>query len=297
MFKKSVLVFAFLVPFFADGGCGPEKSSEDNGSTSEALISQAAANKLISDGRAQIGADGGQCKAWVQAVTLASYGVMLPQNDATALYRWTNDTTPAVNVARWLGSYANGRMGPLSLAGGARALMSVSVPNGDPQTIVIYASTSFVTATVSKSGSAALAVTSSGTTGGTVATGTTVGSGTWTLTVTNAGSSTVSGVVVVVLSQSRFSSDWQTARRGDIMQMFVGTSSANRSLAGPHTAFVQTDYNANGTCTVSDSTGCNWLDSNWMAADIVGAHAITMNDMMKMAAYGAAYGFTVYRLN
>lgn len=107
--------------------------------------------------------------------------------------------------------------------------------------------------------------------------------------------------MVVVLSRSRFQSDWETARRGDIMQMYGDYSGTNKcDGGGPHTAFVQTNYNVNGsssTCGGSSTTGCNWLDSNWTAAYTAGAHNVSMETMMKMMACSSSFGFTVYRIN
>lgn len=297
-------------------GCDPEGFQDENGDMvdpdqiemSSQAISWSDANDLINDGRARLGTYGNQCKQWVSAITLSSYGVSLPSTDASPYsdqYKWLNDTTPATNVARWLGSYANGRLNPTTLGSGASISLPVSVPNYDPQVIVLYASTTGITATLTKSGSTTLSVTSTGGAGGTISANTTSGQGTWTLTVTNNGGSSASGVVAVVLSRSRFQSDWETARRGDIMQMFVGTSS-NRANGGPHTTFIQTDYNTNGGTSCSGSPtssvnteGCNWLDSNWSPNldGIVRAHNMSMNTMIKMAAYSPSYGFTVYRLN
>lgn len=294
---RSSIRYLLLSLFFVLNGCVTEDSTMDLGETSQEVISWTNANNLINAGRAQIGTTGGQCKAWVQNTTSSSYGVWIAANDSTYQYKWTSDTTPATNVARWLGSYANGRLGPTTLAGGGGTTStSFSESYGDPQVIVLYASTSNVTATITKSGSATLSVTSTGLTGGSISSSTTTGTGTWTLTVTNNGGSSASGVVAVVLSRSRFQSDWETARRGDIMQMYVGTDSSNRGVGGPHTTFVQTDYNANSTCG-GDTTGCNWLDSNWVASNTVGAHNVSMDTMMKMVAYSSSYGFTVYRLN
>jgi len=87
----------------------------------------------------------------------------------------------------------------------------------------------------------------------------------------------------VILSRSRFVSDFETARRGDAMQMQIETSNG----VTPHTTLVQSDYNA-GTN--------NWLDSNWVAANIVGQHTVTVEQMMRWVARKASYGFTVYRL-
>lgn len=244
----------------------------------------------------QLGQYGGSCKEWARANTLASYGVTIPSTDVTQ-YKWVNESTPATKVAQWL-SYVNGRLGPISLSYNMSSSTTVYVPNGDLQTIVIYASTGYVSATITKTGSTTLSVTSMGLKSGTIASGTTVGAGTWTLTVRNNGGAVASGIVAVVLSQSRFQSDWQTARRGDIIQMFGGNSD-NRGLGIPHTTFVQTNSNSNGgaDCSGSVTTGCNWLDSNWVAANTVGAHNFSMAEMIKRMAYSSSYGFTVYRLN
>lgn len=287
------------VMFLLVGCSSDDDLSDEADQLQQAYISSADANQLILDGRSEIGTVGGQCKEWVREVVQYSYGPYIPSTDATYQYKWVNDSTPATNVARWLGSYTNGRLGPITLNGYATGTpVSFNVPNADPQAIVVYASHASVTATMTKSGSTTLSVTSTGTAGGTVSSSTTIGQGSWTLTVTNGSGTQATGVVAVVLSRSRFQSDWQTARRGDMMQMYVATSSSRRDLGGPHTTFIQTDYNANGTCVSGgDTTGCNWLDSNWVSALVVGVHNVSMNDMMKMTAYSSSYGFTVYRLN
>ena len=118
------------------------------------------------------------------------------------------------------------------------------------------------------------------------------------MTVTNSSGSTISsGITAVALSYSRFESDWKTARRGDVMQMYGALlSSANRcstssSYAGPHTTFVQVDENA----------GTNWLDANWVSnssgTKVVGEHAVSISEMMKWMACSSSNGFTVYRIN
>ena len=274
---------------------GVDLQQEEVGQSQQA-ITATNADALINTGRAKLGLYGGVCKEWVKTITHDSYGVWIPATDGTN-YKWASDTTPAINVARWLGSYANGRLGPIaSLTSGANASTTFSVSNNDPQTIMIYASVTNVAATMTK-GSSSLSVTSSGTTptGGTISSSTITGSGTWTLSIHNGSSSSATKVVAVVLSQSRFSSDWQTARRGDIIQLYGGTLSSDRSAGSPHTTFIQTDYNTNG----STSATSNWLDSNfaWPEDGIVRAHNITMQTMMNMMAYSSSYGFTIYRLN
>jgi hypothetical protein len=263
-----------------------------------------AANKLITDGRAKLGTYCGSCKDWARAIVQSSHGSTIPGTLADNIC-WDDKPSVDSQVSQWRGSYANGRLGPTTLLAHGSTSASVYVPNGDPQVVVVYASAINVSAAIVKSGSATLSVTSIGTTGGTISSGTTTGAGNWTLTVTNNGSVTATGVVAVVLSKSRFQSEWQSARRGDIIQMYVGTLAANRGSANPHTALVQTDYNANGGTSRSDNSlqsantdGCNWLDSNWSSPEDgrVRAHNTTTDQMMLMAVYSPKYGFTVYRL-
>lgn len=289
-------------------GCEEPEFVADSGLPEEALanaverISSQDASDLINDGRAQLGQVTNNCKEWARSNTIASYGVNIPSTHA-AQYKWVSDTVPATNVARWLGSYANGRRTLTELAANSNSVLNVSVPNGDPQVLVLYASTTSVTATLTK-GASVLAVTSTGGGSGTVSATTISGSGTWTLDVRNNGASKAYSVVAVVLSRSRFVSDWETARRGDIIQMYGGTLNSARGTGGPHTTFIQTDFNANGGTTCSgaatssvNTSGCNWLDSNWVGPNTVGAHNVTLEHMMKMVAYSSDYGFTVYRLN
>lgn len=284
-------------------GCGSAtESSEDfpgDIHASSAAISVANADKLITDGRAQIGASGGQCKEWVRSNTKASYGSTIPSTAANQ-FEWLSSNLVA-NVAQWRGTYVNGRLGPVNglAVGASTPPIAVTIPNTDPQIIVLYASIGNVTATLTK-GQMMLGVVTpvSGSMGGAISTPLVFGSGSATLMVKNNGGSSASNIVAVVLSRSRFVSDWETARRGDIMQMRLGPYSANRDTDTPHTTFVQTDYNStSGVCKVADTTGCNWLDSNWVAASTVGAHNISLESMIKAVVFRSDYGFTVYRLN
>lgn len=292
-------VSAATLVAICSAGCGvwPEESSGiDSGS--QMFISPANADKLINYGRTQIGQDGGSCKEWARATVLSSYGKTIPSTDSTE-YKWDSSSV-VTKVAQWIGSYANGRTGPFSLATGATNTTSVLVPNNDSQIIVLYADAKNVTATFSKSGSTTLSVTTQSTSPGSgiVSPLTTSGAGSWTLMVKNNSTSTVSGIVAVVISKSRIQSDWETARRGDIIQMKVGLQV--RSNPTPHTTFVQTDYNANGgssTCGSSVTTGCNWLDSNSNFDGIVRARNRSLNDFITAVAYSTSYGFTIYRLN
>lgn len=313
LFPLLAIILAFLA------GCA-ESSQFDTSNFSdfdtasnfaeEKTITSTQVENLIAAGRAELGVNNGptngQCKQWASNVTSATLGVTLPSNDtspASDVHKWTSDTTPATNVARWLGSYANTRVTLGSLAAGATSSSTnVTVPNSDPQVMVIYTGStanSAVTATITK-GSSSYSVTSSGTTGGTISAQFS-GSGTWSLSVKNNGTTATSGnIVVAVISYSRFQSDWQTARRGDIMQMYADFTGSNKCDGqGPHTTFVQTDYNTNGTstCSGSTTTGCNWLDSNWTATNTVGAHNQSMESMIKSMACFSTSGFTVYRLN
>lgn len=265
------------------------------------LISLSDANQLILDGRAALGTYGGVCKEWARAIVQSSYGPTLPATAGNQL-EWVSSSV-ADNKAQWRGSYANGRMAPTTIGAGQTQTLSVYVPNGDPQLVVVYASVGNVTAMITKSGSTTISATTPGSvpTSGAISSNVTYGQGWWTLTVKNNSSSIATNVVAVVLSKSRFQSDWETARRGDLIQMYIGANSSNRASSTPHTTLVQTDFNVNGgsTCSSSDTTGCNWLDSNWSSSldGIVRAHNISMNTMILMTAYSPDYGFTVYRLN
>ncbi|HAU66009.1 TPA: hypothetical protein DCW61_01550 [Candidatus Uhrbacteria bacterium] len=166
-----------------------------------------------------------------------------------------------------------------------------------------------VKATITK-GSSSYSVTSSSTTAGTVSSQFSGIVGDWSLSVRNGGSSATTGdVVVVVMSYSRFKSDWETARRGDIMQMYgdFGSNKCDDSGLTPHTTFVQVDYNTSQNCSNtsscsqdSSSAGCNWLDANWVTCSnmkSVGVHNMSMDSMLKSMAYSPSYGFTVYQIN
>lgn len=324
----------FVVVVLTTVGCG-EGISGDNpeptadqvqiGTLSQEIISSTAANKLINDGRAKIGTVGGQCKDWVKDVTLTSYSKSIPSTNPSKQYEWyyegNSSLNPATVMAKWLGSYVNNRAVVTGLSPNtSKTLPSVTIAvYDDPQVLVIYSTNGGVTAELAK-GTTKLSVTSPVKNvaqnvipnRGTVSSQTVSGLGTWTLSVRN-NNIVANDVVVVVLSQSRFKSDWETARRGDIIQMYIRLAGTKTGTDGklveytpyttPHTTFVQTDLNAigmtvsGGTCVVTNTTGCNWLDSNWVKSVTVGAHNTTMNEMMVRTAYSSDLGFTVYRLN
>lgn len=284
-------------------GCAVSQDTADTASTidfgaeaSGKTITSTQVETLIAAGRAQLGTPNSNCKVWVQTITPAALGssYSIPAT-ASNSYSWASSSV-VTNKAQWVGSYTNGRLtNSSSLVRGSSISTTFSESYANPQVIVLYASATGVTATASK-GSTSISVTSSGSApaGGTLSSvSTATSTGTWTLTVTNnsSGSIATSGINAVVLSNSRFTSDWQTARRGDIIQMYGGTSSSTRGTGGPHTTFVQVNYNA----------GTNWLDANWVEntshVRVVGEHAVSMSDMMKMVAYSTSYGFTVYRIN
>lgn len=290
---------ALMAIFF---GCAPPNpgiwDTADTGNgwvASEKTISSTQVETLIAAGRAEIGSTSvtytNNCKEWVRRITTSALGssYTIP-GTASNDYSW-NSSSVVTNVAQWIGSYANKRYVPGSLANGASSSTTYTESNGDPQVVVLYAPSSGVKATLSKGSTSVSATTSSssGTTGGVVSSSASGSTGTWTLTVKNSSGATIAtGITAVALSYSRFQSDWQTARRGDIMQMRVdaGSNKCDNSGRTPHTTFVQVNYN----------TGTNWLDANWPSAGIR-EHAISMETMMKMVACNSDAGFTVYRIN
>lgn len=304
---------ALMAIFF---GCAPPNpgiwDTADTGNgwvASEKTISSTQVETLIAAGRAEIGSTSvtytNNCKEWVRRITTSALGssYTIP-GTASSDYSWSGSststcsstyTTQPCQVAQWIGSYANKRYVPGSLANGASSSTTYTESNGDPQVVVLYAPSSGVKATLSKGSTSVSATTSSssGTTGGVVSSSASGSTGTWTLTVKNSSGATIAtGITAVALSYSRFQSDWQTARRGDIMQMRVdaGSNKCDNSGRTPHTTFVQVDYNA----------GTNWLDANWgtgSASPGIREHAISMETMMKMVACNSDSGFTVYRIN
>lgn len=302
--RKVFWVVCAVSLLFAALGCASFGESDDSPAesgrvgTAAAAMSTTAADKLINDGRAKLNLWGDQCKVWVQTLVPVSYGVTVPST-ASNQFEW-NQGTNVTNVAQWRASYANGRIGPTTLAAGASTNPTVYIPNNDPQIIVLYADSNNVTATLSKGGTTISVTTGSYASKGTLSNIASFGEGNATLTVTNNGSSDVGNVIAVVLSHSRFKSDWETARRGDAMQMYFKPGSKST----PHTVLVQTDYNANGgtSCSGADNSpvnteGCNWLDSNWNLDEIVRVHNYSMEQMIKATARNAEYGFTVYRFS
>ena len=233
---------------------GEEDSEVEIEQGPEAVISSTNVENIIAAGRAKIGtvsAYPDQCKGWVRGIVHDTYGPTIPAtDDPAAPYRWVSEPPPATvtKMAQWVGSYANGRLPSSvysSLAANAYVETTVSVPNSDSQIIVLYASRTNVTARITK-GSTTLSVSSASTDPqkGAISSSTVSGSGTWTLRVTNNNASYSANYIAVVLSRSRFVSDWETARRGDIMQMYYRCSSAFGGTIYQHTTFVQTNYNS-----------------------------------------------------
>ncbi|MEK7131949.1 MAG: hypothetical protein AAB833_00340 [Patescibacteria group bacterium] len=281
-------------------------------------ISVANADKLIVDGRKEIGLLKANCKVWAQNVTTVSYKKVIEPTDTaptTDQYKWIPDADLSATVAAtWLGSYANGRIGSITLAPSAESSLVITVPNTDPQRLLVYASTNKVTATGAVGGVTKLTVTSTSTDAGNYTPGTAISAGTWTIKVKNTDLvNKADRVVAVLLSDSRFTSDWETAGRGDIIQMYRcwGRSDCGKNTS-PHTTFVQTAKNKSDllNCLYADrfnpvgkTTGCNWLDSNFYTgapdfkSNTPAAHDFSREKMMLDVAYSSTYGFTVYQLN
>jgi hypothetical protein len=233
-------------------------------------------SKLISAGRAKIGTSGGACKTWVQKIVTSSIAITVPST-APNQYEW-NSSASATPLAIWRASYAVGRFENVTVLAGATWTGSVSVPNWDPYLLVIYGNG--LAATVVNGAGTSVAGTTTSTPAGSIGRDF-IGAGTYKLKVFNP-NTTAMAFTAVVLSRSRIRSDFETARRGDIMQMYMATPTWQ-----PHTAIVQTDFNAGNN---------NWLDSNWVKANTVGEHTVTLDQMIRWAARSSTFGFTVYRL-
>lgn len=80
-------------------------------------------------------------------------------------------------------------------------------------------------------------------------------------------------------------SDFQSLRRGDILQMFIRRGGEFFQ----HTAIVQSDCNA--------SKGCRWLDSDWSNDNIVRSHFVSVSEMKAMTTGDSRLGFMVYRFD
>jgi hypothetical protein len=236
---------------------------------------------LITAAKAAIGTKGGQCKPWVKNIVAATYpGVSIPTTASTQ-YEWTSSVHSSAK-ASWRSTYAVSRSDQKTVAGSSKYTTTVTVPNSDLYQVILYGTS--VTATLTKSTGATVASVT-GTAGG-VLSGTFSGSGTYTLTVTNTSTSSKT-FTAVVLSRSRFSSDFGTALRGDVMQMY-GDFTTNQTQINPHTAIVLTDGN----------TGTNWIDSNWCTGncEVVSQHTVSLDAMMKYMNRLSTFGFTVYRI-
>lgn len=257
----------------ADTGFAPELD--------EALAQRASSTVLatfMTKARADLGKNVGlQCKPWVQAKATQA-GLTIPTT-ATNQFSW-NAGTP-VQLAQWRATYANGRADLRTVAAGATSTFTVSVPNGDPQVVVLYGPTSLTARVTSATGTQLSSVVADP--NGKVGAAFTPGRSTITVKVTNtSGASQV--FTAVVLSRSRFVSDVETARRGDVVQAYLRLSSTNRT---PHTFIVQTDRLAGAN---------NWLDSNWTATNTVGEHTVSVDTFLRYVARSPELGFTVYGL-
>ena len=257
-------------------GCAPV---DDLGQEVQALTATQT-TKLFTAARLQIGTAGGVCKIWVQNIFRTALSVTIPAT-AAAPYEWASSSAVTVTAA-WRATYAVARLDGRTVGGLGTVTQSFTV-NSDPYLIVIYSTTALSAQALSGS----TAVASVTAVQGGALSGDFHGAGTYVLSVRNPSASAAT-FTAVVLSRSRFESDYATAQRGDVLQMYVAPNTVGTRT--PHTAIIQTAYNA-GTN--------NWLDSNFAYPEdgIVREHTVPVNTMIKYAARYADLGFNVYRVN
>jgi hypothetical protein len=188
-------------------------------------LTLAEADRFVKAGEAQLGKYGGQCKPWVQTLAASALQITIPRTSANQI-AW-EPSANTIAVAQWRADYANFRYDEKPLGAKGWVSMPFSVPNGDPNVLVLYAP-STVSATVTNGWGNAVASIGVGSTVGVVS-GTFSGSGGYSLRLSNSATTAVT-VTAVVLSRSRFVSDFESARRGDVMQMYI-----NANGVTPHT--------------------------------------------------------------
>jgi hypothetical protein len=281
--KKLLEIVALVMLLLAAAlaaACDPvvdESDVETVASTQEALTSDQV-SKLMNAAQTAIGTVGGQCKVWVQNIVAQTLAITVPST-ATNQLEW-NPSTHTVVTAQWKATYAPGRFDQLGIGANATFAGTFNVPNGDPYVLVLYGSSWLSGRIISAANTTVIGPVVSSTIG--VVSATFTGAGTYSVKITNSSASSQT-FTAVVLSRSRFVSDFQTARRGDAMQMYIETSNGTT----PHTAIVQTDFNSGSN---------NWVDSNWVKAETVGQHPVSVDQMMRWTARKPSYGFTVYKL-
>lgn len=242
----------------------------------ESALTSGQISTLMSSAQSAIGSIGGQCKVWVQNIVSSSLGITVPTNAAN-LYEW-NGSASVVQRAQWRGSYAIGRF-DTSVAAWATYNGNVNLPNGDPYVLVLYGTG--VSGEVYNSAGTRVAGPITASSSGVISS-TFSGAGAYSVRVRNNTGSAVP-FVAVVLSRSRFVSDFESAWRGDAIQMYFRPGAS----ATPHTTLVQTNLNSGSN---------NWIDSNWNLDERVTQHTVSVDQMIRWTARSSSYGFTVYRL-
>jgi len=263
-----------------DGALGDEPGvpSPEAPALRQSALTSAQKTTLFAAARAKIGVNVGlQCKPWVTKIFKDALNIAIPSTAATQ-YAW-NASNAVTATAAWRATYAIARMDDHSISANTTRTISINVPNGDPYVVVVYGQ---VEARLLRPNGAVAVGPVTGSSLGVVSTSFS-GQGTYSLRVTNPSGATRT-CTVVVLSLSRFASDFMTARRGDVVQMYMQTSAG----INPHTAIVQNDFNAGAN---------NWLDANWVGVNIVGEHTVTVTDMIRWCARRPTFGFTVYRID
>lgn len=239
---------------------------------------------LMELARDDLGTWGGQCKRWVQNVFRDALGVAIPANGA-ALYEWqaSDDVTA---LAAWRATYAAGRVERTPVAARGWIDRSIRVWNADPYLAVVYGPTSLRVDVIRTDGSRAISDLAAAPAG--AVSSTFNGAGEYTVRVRNP-SAALAYVTVAVISRSRFVSDWETARRGDVVQMRIDASGTGTGNT-PHTALVQTDRQ-----DIHD--GPNWIHSNWCptANEMVCERRIDVAEMIRRSNRLPEFGFTIYR--
>lgn len=274
--------------YSGDGGNGGGRVA-----ATQEVYSSENVEKLIVDAMARIGntdPERDNCKEFVKEVAKSALNIIIPSTTTDGIAWQGVDTkassTPVRQVAQWLATYANKAAVPGTIAAADTYSTPVSVPNCDPQVLVIYSVNTNITATLTNGSSSPLSVTSMDGIKGTVSSGTLTGTaGSWSLTIQNGSKISVTDVRVVVLSYSRIESDWTTANRGDMIQMH-GRFYKNGNTR-PHSTFVLTD----------GQTDTNWVNANWIPTNEVTQAATTLKEAIRWFSATDAEGFTVYRLN
>lgn len=314
MFKKLWLALLLLqfalflgcVPSGDESGSPPDSGAADMvascrdapAATAGYRLSAANIKTFFAAAQAELGTSKYNCKDWVRHIYTSVFSTVSIPSTKSNNYEW-NSSSSVAQLAQYRATWNTHLSEAQSVAAGKSWTTSVTATFSDYQLVGLWptssSSASKLKATLT-SKTTGKSISATGAYGGALSwssgtTGLLPGADSYTLTVANSGSSTLSFNVAVV-SHDRLKSDFETARMGDVFQGYLSIT----MVKNPHSWVAACDkMDTSGTCNVK-TAGMNTIDSNWCTGgcNTVKEHNITLANLITWTTGASDLGFTVY---